>query len=129
MITNLQAMTPEAAPPGKTLVHALVIGEHARTQFAANDDENVYRVIKEMRRFFPLMPEHPQFAKVYRWPEALCLSPGGMLRDLHDLQTRLHESVRGVFLAGDYTCLPSLNGAIKSGIEAAEASISYLTSK
>ena len=128
MVTNLVAMTPDAAPPGKTLVHALIIGEQARTLFALNDDEIVHRVIDEMRRFFPLMPEHPLFAKVYRWPEALCLSPGGMLREMHDLRRQLHGSVRGLFLAGDYTRLPSLNGAIKSGVEAAEASLTCVTS-
>ena len=35
-------------------------------------------------------------------------------------------STQGLFLAGDYTRLPALNGAIKSGIEAAEASLSYI---
>ena len=129
MVTNLEAMTPDAAPLGKTLVHALVIGEHARALFALDDDEIVNNVVEEMRRFFPVMPEHPLFARVYRWPEALCLSPGGMLQDMHDMRTRLHESIRGLFLAGDYTRLPSLNGAVKSGVEAAEASLSYVVAK
>ena len=128
MVTNLAAMTPDASPSGKTLVHALVIGEHARTLFALDDDEIVRRVIDEMCRFFPAMPEHPLFARVYRWPEALCLSPGAMLRDMHDMRTRLHGCIRGVFLAGDYTHLPSLNGAMKSGVEAAQASLSYVAS-
>ena len=128
MVTNLAAMTPEAAPPGKTLVHALVIDEHARALFALDNDEIVRRVTEEMRRFFPAMPENPLFAKVYRWPEAICLSPGGMLRGVHDMCARLQECTRGLFLAGDYTRLPSLNGALKSGIEAAEASLSYIAS-
>ena len=128
MVTNLAATTPDAAPPGKTMVHALVIGEHARTLFALDDDEIVRRVIEEMRRFFPAMPQTPLFARVYRWPEAICLSPGGMLRDMHAVCGRLHQQTRGLFLAGDYTRLPSLNGAMKSGVEAAEASLSYVTS-
>ena len=128
MVTNLASLTPDAAPAGKTLVHALVTGEHARAFFALKDEEIVRRVIEEMRRFFPAMPEHPRFARVYRWPEALCLSPGGMLRDMHELQRRLHRCTRGLFLAGDYTRLPSLNGAVKSGVEAAEASLSHLAS-
>lgn len=128
MVTNLAATTPDAAPPGKTLVHALIRGEHARTLFPLDDDEMVRRVIEEMRRFFPAMPEHPLFARVYRWPEAICLSPGGLLRDMHDMRMGLHRRVRGLFLAGDYTRLPSLNAAIKSGVEAAEASLSYVSS-
>lgn len=128
MVTNLAATTPEAAPAGKTLVHALVIGEQARALFALSDGEVVRRVVEEMRRFFPAMPEHPLFAKVYRWPEAICLSPGGMLRDVNDMRSRLHECAQGLFLAGDYTRLPSLNGALKSGVEAAQASLSYVDS-
>ena len=128
MVTNLANLTPKAAPPGKTLVHAVVTADHAKALLALEDDEIVRRVIEEMRRFFPAMPERPLFARVYRWPEALCLMPGGMLRDIHGMCTRLPESTRGLFLAGDYTRLPSLNGAIKSGIEAAEASLSYVAS-
>ena len=129
MVTNLAHLTPEAAPPGKTLVHAVVVAEQARALFALGDDEIARRVTEEMRRFFPAMPERPLFTRVYRWPEALCLMPGGMLRELHDLRTRLPERVRGLFLAGDYTRLPSLNGAIKSGIEAAEGTLSYVASR
>ena len=128
MVTNLVAMAPDAAPPGKTLVHALVIGEHARALFALNDDVIIQQVIEEMRRFFPAMPQHPLFARVYRWPEAICLSPAGMLRDVYDMRRRLTGCTRGLFLAGDYTRLPSLNGAMQSGVAAAEASLSYVAS-
>ena len=128
MVTNLVAMTPDAAPPGKTMVHALVIGEHARTLFALDDDEIVRRVVEEMRRFFPAMPDTPRVARVYRWPEAICLAPGGMLRDMVEARKRLYEQTQGLFLAGDYTVLPSLNGAMKSGVEAAQASLEYLRS-
>ena len=128
MVTNLVALTPEAAPPGKTLVHAVVIGEHARALFALSDDEIASRVIKEMRRFFPAMPEDPLFVRVYRWPEAICLAPGGMLREMYDMRMGQNGGMRGLFLAGDYTRLPSVNGAVKSGVEAAKASLSYATS-
>ena len=128
MVANLASTTPDAAPRGKTLTHALVIDEHARALFAMDDDEIAGRVLDEMRRFFPALPQHPLFAKVYRWPEAICLAPGGMLRDVHDMRMRLPGRVRGLFLAGDYTHLPSLNGAIRSGIDAAEESLSYVAS-
>ena len=128
MVTNLAAMTPDASPAGKALVHALVIDEHARSLFSLSDDEIARRVIEEMRRFFPAMPEHPLFARVYRWPEAICLSPGGMLAEIHEMRMRLKSCARGLFLAGDYTRLPSLNGAMKSGVEAAEASLSHVGS-
>ena len=128
MVTNLVATTPDAAPPGKTLVHALIIGAHARSLFSSDDHEVVRLVLEEMRRFFPGMPERPLFARVYRWPEAVCLAPGGMLRRVQDMRVKLDRCVRGLFLAGDYTRLPSLNGALRSGVDAAEASLSYVGS-
>lgn len=126
MVTNLAGLTPEAAPSGKTLVHALVIDEHARELFTCSDDEVLRRVAGEMRRFFPAMSEQPVFGKVYRWPEAICLMPGGMLRELHEMRIQLPDRIRGLFVAGDYTRLPSLNGAMKSGVEAAEDSLLFL---
>ena len=128
MVTNLAATTPDAAPSGKTIIHALIIGEHARSLFSLDDDEVVRLVLEEMRRFFPGMPERPLLARVYRWPEAFCLSPGGMLTDMQDMRVQLNRCLGGLFLAGDYTHLPSLNGAMRSGVGAAEASLSYVGS-
>ena len=126
MVSNLAATAPEIAPAGKTLVHALVIGEKARVRFDLDDDKIVRLVLTQMRRFFPSMCERPLFARAYRWPQAICLSPGGMLRDVHDMRMKLRRPIQGLYLAGDYTFLPSLNGAIKSGIEAAQASLSHV---
>ena len=128
MVTDLKAMTPDAAPPGKSLVHALVTGDRAREFFALDDEEIARRTLEEMRRFFPAMPQSPLFARVYRWPEAICLAPGGMLKEMHDIRIAQPGGMRGLFLAGDYTRLPSLNGAMKSGVEAAKASLSHVAS-
>ena len=128
MVTNLTNITPEAAPPGKTLVHAFIAGKNARELFDFSDSEIVRRVTAEMRRIFPSMPSNLLFARVYRWPEAFCLMPGGMLRKFHEMNMRQHNGMRGLFLAGDYTRLPSLNGAVTSGMEAARKSLAYAAS-
>ena len=128
MVTDLQSMTPNASPPGKSLVHALVTGDRAREFFALDDEEIARRTIDEMRRFFPAMPQIPVFARVYRWPEALCQAPAGMLKELHDLRVGQPGGVRGLFFAGDFTRLPSLNGALRSGVDAAKASLTHVAS-
>ncbi|MYD78321.1 MAG: FAD-dependent oxidoreductase [Gammaproteobacteria bacterium] len=132
MVSNLAALAPEAAPPGKSIVHALIIDEHARQFFELSDAQIASRTIQEMQRFFPAMPDvqsmdgGEQEARVYRWPEAMCLLSGGMLREMHDMRVHLERTTSGLFLAGDYTRLPSVNGALKSGIETASASLSYV---
>ena len=128
MVTDLKAVTPDAAPPGKSLVHALVTGGSARELFALDDEEAIRRTVAEMRRFFPAMPQSPLFARVYRWPEAVCLTPGGMLKEMHNIRIAQPNGMRALFLAGDYTRLPSLNGAMKSGVEAAKASLTHVAS-
>ena len=65
------------------------------------------------------MPE-PRFARVYRWKEAASLVSGGALTALFRPQGRLQGQVRGLALAGEYTHMPSVNGAAASGIAAVE---------
>ena len=127
-VSNLASMAPCAAPEGKSLVYALVIGESAKGLFALSDTEIEGRVIEEMRRFFPAMPEKPLFTRVYRWPEALCLAPGGTLKEIYEMRQEKLGSLKGLFLAGDYMRMPSCNGALLSGVDAAEDSASLVLS-
>ncbi|MCY4613720.1 MAG: NAD(P)/FAD-dependent oxidoreductase [Nitrospira sp.] len=129
IVSNLAGMAPRAAPKDKTLVHALVIDEHARKLFALSDDEIADRIIKEMRKYFPTMPERPLFARVYRWPEAVCLAPGGMLKEIDEMRRQRLDSLKGLFLAGDYMRMPTANGAMLSGVDAAEDCAAYVSSR
>ncbi len=84
-------------------------------------------MIDEIRKFFPKMPRKPRFFRVYRWHEGGCLVHGGLLTDIWKLRHEtLPNSVRGLFLAGDYTHLPVTNGAMRSGVDAAKDSVSFL---
>ena len=124
-VSNLASMAPQAAPEGKSLVYALVIGEHAGKLFALNDAEIANRIIEEIRKYLPAMPEEPLFTRVYRWPEALCLAPGGMLKEIYEMRQQNLVDLKGLFLAGDYMRMPSCNGALLSGIDAAEECASF----
>ena len=44
-----------------------------------------------------------------------------MFRAMADTRLQFNRDVTNLFLAGDYTKVPSVNGALASGIEAAEA--------
>ena len=88
-------------------MHALVTGDRAREFFALNDEEIARQTLEEMRWFFPAMPRSPLFARVYRWPEAICLAPGGMLKEMHDVRIAQPVAMRGLFLAGDYSARQS----------------------
>ncbi|MDE0612714.1 MAG: NAD(P)/FAD-dependent oxidoreductase [Gammaproteobacteria bacterium] len=126
-VSNLASMAPQAAPEGKSLVYALVIGEHARELFALSDDEIAGRIIEEISKYLPTMPEKPLFARVYRWPEALCLAPGGMLKEIYEMRQQKLVDLEGLFLAGDYMRMPSCNGALLSGVDAAGECASFVS--
>ena len=125
-VSNLASMAPCAAPEGKSLVYALVIGEHAQKLFTMSDTEIADRIIEEIRKYLPAMPDNPLFTRVYRWPEALCLAPGGMLREIHEMRQHQLADLKGLFLAGDYMRMPSCNGALLSGVDAAEECASFV---
>ena len=94
--------------------------------FALDDGEIVDRIVDEIRRFFPDMPRAPAVARVYRWHEGGCLIQGGLLTEMHQMREQSLPSIRGLFLAGDYMHLPLTNGAMRSGVDAAQDCRSYL---
>lgn len=127
-LENTKAVAPGSVPHGKGMYYCLVMEDDARNLFPLDDSEIAARVIEEIRKFFPGMPREPRFFRVYRWPEAGCLVHGGMLTEIHKLRREtLPNGVRGLFLAGDYTHLPVINGAMRSGVDAARESISFLS--
>ncbi len=104
--------------PG-SVIHAECASARAEYLSALPDGEVRQRFLAEIRRFLPDMPE-PRFARVYRWKEAVCLMPGGALTAIDRARRSLPDHVRGLALAGEYTHVPSVNGAAASGIAAVE---------
>ena len=48
------------------------------------------------------------------------MGPPGMFTAVADARRRLGRDIPNLFLAGDYTRLPSINGALASGVAAGE---------
>ena len=115
--------SPHYAPPGGGMVHCFTFGKHAFELNAMPDAEIFSRLKGEIKRFIPSMPDEPFFSEVYRWDEAVCLSPPGMLREFYLMKRDHYRDVKGLFLAGEYLNMPSVDGAIRSGIDAAEAAL------
>ncbi|MCY4285937.1 MAG: NAD(P)/FAD-dependent oxidoreductase [Thiotrichales bacterium] len=117
---------PETAPHGRFegrnptgIPPRVGLPERRRESSARDDDRVAERVLAEVRRFLPAMTAEPLFTHVHRWPEAGCLAPGGAMKALHELRRQLPRRVRGLHLAGDYMGIPSANGALRSGVDAA----------
>ncbi len=119
--TDNSIKSPLYAPPGAGMVHCFTYGRHARELNSRPDGEVFSLLADEIRRFIPSMPREPLFSEVYRWEEAVCLCPPGMLRAVEELKRRGLEEVRGLRLAGEYLFMPSVDGALRSGVDAAES--------
>ena len=126
ILTNSSLMASRVAPEGKALVHAMVIDKDAEALFPLSDAEIGTRIVEEIRRFLPAMPE-PLFTRAYHWPEALCICPGGVLREIHAMRMEGPQGLDGLFLAGDYMRMPLCNGAMASGVDAAERSAAHVS--
>ena len=122
------ALSPFTAPPGKSIVHAFAAEERSDELFPLSDEEVKRCTIEEIRRFVPSMPAEPLFTRIYRWREAVCLANGGILTELYKIRQHGYPGVKNLFLAGEYMDLPSVNGALRSGITAAEDAIRLLSS-
>ena len=124
---------PSITPPGKSTLDLLVGRERAKELIKLDDDEIKRQMLRDARKNPPpgsaLPSDHEvTFTRVYRWKEAVCMGPPGMFIAVADARRNLSENVTNLFLAGDYTKTPSVNGALASGVEAAEQVANQLTS-
>ena len=119
-------MAPLSAPPGKGVIHAFALDEYSEELFVLDDAALARRMISEIRKFAPAMPEDALFTRIYRWKQAVALPPGGAMTDLCALRRGV-PGIAGLFLAGGYMDVPGVNGALASGLAAADEAERFLS--
>ena len=124
---------PSCAPAGMSTLDLLVGRDRAKELMPLDDEEIKRRMLDDARRNPPPGSHLPGdneglFWRVYRWEEAVCMGPPGMFTAVADARRELGRDMPNLFLAGDYTRVPSVNGALASGISAAEETIALFSS-
>ncbi len=122
---------PECAPPGKSTLDLWVGRERADELLTFEDDEIKRQMLADARRNPPPGSRIPAddevlFARVYRWDEAVCMAEPGMFKAILDMRNQLNQDVKNLFFAGDYMRSPIVNGAMTSGVAAAEEVVQML---
>ena len=122
---------PLCAPAGMSTLDLLVGRERARELMSLDDGEIARQLLCAARRNPPPGSDLPAdgeglFVRVYRWREAVCMGPPGMFGAVAQARRQLRSEVSNLFLAGDYTRVPSVNGALASGVGAAEEAADHL---
>lgn len=134
LILDRSINLPGCAPPGKSTLDLLVGRDRAEEMFPLDDEEIKRRLLRDARRNPPPgsnLPDDDEglFTRVYRWPEAVCIAPPGMFKAIAEMRRDHGRDVANLFLAGDYMRMPSVNGALASGIDAANAVAEYFASR
>ena len=124
---------PSCAPPGKSTLDLLVGRDRAKELLPLDDEDIKRRMLRDARLNPPPgshLPDEDEglFWRVYRWDEAVCMGPPGMFTAVVDIRRQLGREIPNLFLAGDYTRVPSVNGALASGVGAAEEVAGLLAS-
>ena len=125
---------PACAPPGKSTLD-LWIGRDRAEELLPLDDEEIKRqLLRAARRNPPPGSRLPGddeglFTRVYRWNEAVCMCQPGMLTAIVEMRRQLRQDIKNLFIAGDYMLSPSVNGALASGVDAANEVAGLLASR
>lgn len=110
------------APPGGELLQTFTYGRHDAELSKLPAPELTKKVIREIRRFRPEMPDKPLMTVTARWDEAICLQPPGQFPAIYRMRKNHMDDIQGLHLAGEYMYLIScMEGAMQSGLDAAEA--------
>ena len=122
---------PGCVPPGKSTLDLIAGRERARELLELDDAEVKRQMLRDIRRNPPpgsALPGDDEglFTRVYRWKTAVCKGPPGMFRAVANTRRELRQDLSNLLLAGDYTRVPLVNGALASGISAAEEVVSLL---
>ena len=123
---------PACAPAGKNTLDLLVGRDRAEELIPMDDEEIRHRMLQDARRNPPPGSDLPNddeglFTRVYRWKEAVCMMQPGMFTAIANMRDELDQSVENLFLAGDYMRVPSVNGALASGVDAANEAARYVS--
>ena len=128
------AFLPACAPPGKSILDLLIGRERAKELIPLDDDEIKRQLLGAARRKAPPGSSLPGddeglFFRVYRWEQALCMGAPGMLAAMANVPGQLAGRIDNLVLAGDYTRVPSVNGALASGCSAGMQAADMLASR
>ena len=125
---------PSCAPQGKSILDLLVGRDRAKELMPLDDEEIMRQMLGAVRRNAPpgsALPGDDEglFYRVYRWEEALCMGAPGMLGAVAKIPRQLAGRIDNLSFAGDYMRVPSVNGALASGCDAATEVADLLASR
>lgn len=112
-------LSEEIAPNGE-LLHCFIYGKNAEELFGLNDGEIVKRITGEVRKYLPEIPENPSVSRVFKMEQAVFSSPPRTIHEISRAAGECSSHVEGLYLAGEYLNLGSIESAVMSAVDASE---------
>lgn len=121
-VCSQEAKLPGYIPGGRGALLALPL-PHAGPRFLdATAEQAVGAILPDLRKPFPRIESAIRAVRVYRWEHAWTVFRAGALRHLARLRdVEMHPRIA---LAGEHLSAPNVEGAVTSGIRAAERILS-----
>jgi oxygen-dependent protoporphyrinogen oxidase len=120
-----EALKEKSRVAGGQLMECFISGEAGKEMIDWVEEKILAAVFKELEKYFAGVSENTLFTKIYRWKEAIPLSPIGRGKNVAQYHANITGSTK-VYLAGDYMGMPFTEGAAATGKWAAEAMIKNL---
>jgi protoporphyrinogen/coproporphyrinogen III oxidase len=115
---------PHRAPDDRAIIRCFLGGARDERILNASDNDILEIVIRELREILQLAAS-PLFARIYRWRGAMAQYGVGHLERLERIE-RLRRELPGLFLAGNGYRGIGVPDCVRSGVEAANGSLSFL---
>lgn len=119
---------PGLVPDGRGLLIACVRPESAAELMESEGPAVLKAIRPDLDRAFPGIAASITRVRVYRWAEGSAVFQPGYLGHLGEFRGGTAEGDGAIALAGDYLVSPTIEGAVASGLAAADRLISRLSS-
>jgi len=122
-----EAKLPGLVPPGSGALLALPLPEIGPRLVDATPEQVLNAILPDLRLPFPRIESAIRAVRLYRWEHGWTVFRPGSLQHLGRLQTPgMVEAEPRLALAGDYLVAPNVEGAVISGLRAAERILGVL---
>ncbi|HET7232637.1 MAG TPA: NAD(P)/FAD-dependent oxidoreductase [Longimicrobium sp.] len=126
-VCALEAKHADLVPPGRGALLALPLPDVGPRLMDATPEQVLDVILPDLRRPFPRIDAAIRAVRLYRWEHGWTVLGPGSLRHLGIAQQPgVMDQQPRLALAGDYLVAPNVEGAVVSGLRAAERILSTL---
>jgi oxygen-dependent protoporphyrinogen oxidase len=123
-VCSQEAKLPGFVRPGTGVLLALPLPAVGPTLMDATAEQAMDAILPDLAKPFPRIASAIRTVRLYRWEHGWTVFRAGSLQHLARFRSGAVALPPRLALAGDYLCAPNVEGAVISGLRAAERALS-----